>query len=172
MRTNKSWLYGLGTGLIAGALLLELMNVASPANKQPGTANASPSSLDKQQLKDAAAKYFQVFENDQKLFSQAQLDTIVQQKLKEEKEKQPPAAAQPVKEPVKETVKEVYIYVYNGQSAGVVADMLLKSGVITDRTAFEELMAKQQLNDKIIAGVHAFKGQPDLSQVASILTTR
>jgi cell division protein YceG involved in septum cleavage len=111
--------------------------------------------------------YYQVYDKEQKLFTQAQVDSTVQQKLKEEQDKQ---AAQP---PVKETVKETYIFVGAGQSAGNVADMLVRSGVIADRAAFVELMARQQLNDKIIAGVHAFTGGPlDPTQVASILTTR
>ncbi|MCR8630783.1 hypothetical protein [Paenibacillus radicis (ex Xue et al. 2023)] len=172
MPTNKSLLYGLGTGLIAGAILLQLMNIAASPSKQTGaTANpASPAGMDRQQLKDAASKYYQVFENDQKLYTQAQVDTLVQQKLKEEKDKQPAAAGTPPA--VKETVKETYILINGGQTAGVVADMLLKSGVITDRAAFEDIMAKQQLNDKIIAGIHVFKGALDLNQVVSIITSR
>ncbi|MDF2962589.1 MAG: hypothetical protein K0S39_4324 [Paenibacillus sp.] len=171
MPTKKSWLYGLGTGLIAGALLLQLMNIAVSPAKQSGTADkvASPAEMDRQQLKEAASKYFQVYENDQKLFNQAQVDTIVQQKLKEEKDKQPAVVPPP---PVKETVRETYIFVSSGATAGNVADMLIKSGVITDRAAFEDLMDKQQLNDKIIAGVHVFKGVVDLNQVVSNLTTR
>ncbi|NOU93403.1 hypothetical protein GC093_09255 [Paenibacillus sp. LMG 31456] len=169
MPTNKSLLYGLGTGLIAGALLLQLMNLATSPGKQQGIAAnnpVSPSEMDRQQLKEAASKYYKVYENDQKLYNQAQVDTIVQQKLKEEQDKAPAVA------PAPSPVKETYIYVYDGQSAGIVADMLVKSGVITDRAAFEELMAKQQLNAKIIAGVHVFKGTLDLSQVVTNLTTR
>jgi gas vesicle protein len=163
MRNNKSLLYGLGTGLIAGALLLQLMNAAT-GSAQPKTAlKNSPSviEMDRQQLKEAAAKYYKVFDNETVLYTQTQLE----QKLKEEKDKQTAVvAAQP-------PVNETYIYVHKGLRASEVSDLLVKSGVITDRAAFEDYMDKQQLNNKVVDGIHVFKGAVDLPQVVANITT-
>jgi len=166
MLKNRSLLFGLGLGLIAGALLLQVMNIAVSPQQANGL---ELQELDKQKLKEAASKYFQVNELDQKLYNQAQADALVQQKLKEEKEKQAAnAPAQAAKEPAKET----YIFISKGLTAGNVADLLQQSGVISDRKAFEDAMYKQQLNDKIVAGVHVFKDPQDLTQVLTNLTSQ
>lgn len=166
MLKNRSLLFGLGSGLIAGALLLQMMNIAvSPQQAE----SMELQEMDKQKLKEAASKYYQVNELDQKLYNQSQVDALVQQKLKEEKDKQTPAAqTQSVKEPAKET----YIFISKGMTAGNVADLLVQGGVIADRKAFEDAMYKQQLNDKIVAGVHVFKGSQDITQVLTNLISQ
>ncbi|GAA4871795.1 hypothetical protein GCM10023310_59270 [Paenibacillus vulneris] len=166
MLKNRSLLFGLGLGLIAGALLLQVMNIAVSPQQANGL---ELQELDKQKLKEAASKYFQVNELDQKLYNQAQADALVQQKLKEEKEKQ---AANAPAQAAKESAKETYIFISKGLTAGNVADLLQQSGVISDRKAFEDAMYKQQLNDKIVAGVHVFKGTQDLTQVLTNLTSQ
>ncbi|WP_028550453.1 hypothetical protein [Paenibacillus sp. UNC451MF] len=167
MLKNRSLLLGLGTGLIAGALLLQVMNIAaSPEQMAKGM---ELQEMDKQKLKEAAAKYYQVNELDQKLYNQTQADALVQQKLKEEQDKQATAAPAQTS---KETMKETYIFISKGLTAGNVADLLQQSGVIADRKTFEDAMYKQQLNDKIVAGVHVFKGPQDLTQVLTNLTSQ
>jgi hypothetical protein len=170
MLNNKSLLYGLGIGLITGALLLQLMMISNPSASKslnPSVVPVSVSEMDRVQLKEAAAKYYQVFDVDQKMVSQTQVDSMVQQKVKEEKDKQ--ATQQP---PGKEAVKETYVYISSGLNAGNVGDLLFRSGVITDRKAFEDMMAQQQLNEKIVAGVHVFKGLVELASVVSNITSR
>ncbi|CAG7623797.1 endolytic transglycosylase MltG [Paenibacillus allorhizosphaerae] len=167
MRNNKSLLYGLGTGLIIGAILLQLMNAASSAgHTMPVSAvpNATAMDLDQKQIKEAASKYFQVFDKAEKLYTQPQLDSFVQQKLKEEKDKRD---AQPSASP-----KETYIYISKGLVSYQVADVLYQSGVIADRKAFEDEMNKKQLNDKIVSGIHAFKGPQELQQVIAKITAQ
>ncbi|UUZ85955.1 hypothetical protein LJK88_22400 [Paenibacillus sp. P26] len=91
------------------------------------------------------------------------MDEAVQQKVKEETDRLAQQASTPV--------KETYILVNKGMTSAQVGDMLFQSGVITDRKAFEDEMYKRQLNDKIVAGVHVFKGPQELAQVTSNLTT-
>lgn len=167
MRTNKSLLYGLGTGLILGAVLLQLMNAASSgghAMPESAIPETTVLDLDQKQLKEAASRYYQVFDKTEKLYSQQQLDSAVQQKLKEEKDK---LAAQAPASP-----KETYIYISRGLVSYQVADLLYQSGVITDRKAFEDEMVKKQLNDKIVSGLHAFKGPQNLQQVIATITAQ
>ncbi|NHN28353.1 hypothetical protein [Paenibacillus agricola] len=171
MLTNKSLLYGLGIGLIIGALLLQLMNITKPPSARADFIDGSSTinEMDPGQLKEVAMKYYQVFDKDQKLFNQAQVDASVQQKVKEEQDKHPVAVQQ---QPGQEVVKETYIYVSNGLNAGNVADLLVQSGVVTDRKGFEDLMAQQQLNYRIVAGVYMFKSPYELPVVVSTITTR
>ncbi|ALS21664.1 MULTISPECIES: hypothetical protein [Paenibacillus] len=164
MANNKSMLTGLGAGMILGAVLLQLMNASSStAVSGPDLEEMNPA-----QLKEAASVYFQVYDKDQKLYDQTQLDALVLQKLQQEKEKlaaeQQSAASAPV--------KETYIYISGGLTAGHVADMLLASGIITDRKAFADEMRRKRLNDKIVTGIHVFKSPMELSEVITKLTTR
>jgi hypothetical protein len=168
MRNNKSLLYGVGTGIISGVLLLQLMNAATGQAESPqATKQTIPpiSEMDRLQLKATAAKYYQVFDKETKIVTQVELE----QKLKEEKEKQL-AAQSPNQTPAKETVKETYIFVSKGLRASEVGDLLVQSGVITERAGFEEYMDKHQLNQKIVDGVHVFKGVVDLPQVVANIT--
>ncbi|SCW42530.1 hypothetical protein SAMN04487970_1006178 [Paenibacillus tianmuensis] len=168
MLKNKSLLYGLGTGLILGAVLLQLMNAVAPsssaASKQPAAGQA-PEEMDRIRLKEAASTYFNVYDKSQKLYDQPQVDAMIAQKLKEEKDKQ---AAQPQSAAPD---KETYIYVSKGMTAAQVADLLQQSGVIADRTALVDELRQKQLNDKIISGVHGFKGSQELTQIIANLTT-
>lgn len=163
MANHKSMLTGLGAGLILGAVLLQLMNAAS------STAVSGPSleEMNPAQLKEAASVYFQVYDKEQKVYDQSQVDALVLQKLQQVKETQTAEAqsAAPA------SAKETYIYVSGGLTAGKVADMLLASGIIKDRKAFEDEMRRKRLNDKIVAGVHVFKSPVELSEVIANLTT-
>jgi hypothetical protein len=168
MLKNRSLMYGLGFGLIIGAALLQLMNAASTGREgvsAPETAPTAVQQLDKEQLKSAASKHFQVFEKDQKVYTQAEAENLIQQKVNEEKAKQPAQAATPV--------RETYVYISKGMSASQVAESLYQSGVITDRKSFEDQMISQQLTGRIVSGVHAFKGPApmDQTQVISNITT-
>ncbi|MCM3272078.1 hypothetical protein [Paenibacillus elgii] len=168
MLKNKSLLYGLGTGLILGAVLLQLMNAVAPsssaASKQP-VAGQAPEEMDRVRLKEVASTYFNVYDKSQKLYDQPQVDAMIAQKLKEERDKQ---AAQPQSAA---SDKETYIYVSKGMTAAQVADLLQQSGVIADKATFVDTMKQKQMNDKIISGLHVFKGAQELPQVITNLTT-
>jgi hypothetical protein len=164
MRNHRSLMSGLGLGLIIGAMLLQMMNaIASPAPKTP---SPTEQEMTPQELKSSASKYYQVFEKDEKVFTQPQVDGLVQQRLAEELAKAPAAAAPTA-------TRETYVYVSKGMVAMQVADMLYQSGIITDRKAFEDQMNTQQLTGKIVPGIHVFKGPApmELGQVIANITT-
>ncbi|TBL77757.1 hypothetical protein [Paenibacillus thalictri] len=170
MFKNKTLLYGLGIGLIIGSLLVQLMNQArgsAPAPIQTSTppqASAKPADKpDAKQVKELASQYYQVFPKEEKLYTQAQADALVQQKVEEAK-KQAGAAAAP-------SAKKTYIFVPAGANSTQVADMLYQSSLLADRKAFEDAMKKDQLSSRIIAGLHVFEGQPNLDEVIVNLTT-
>jgi len=163
---NQSLLYGLGSGLIAGAVLLQLMNAVAPGNKpSPSQELAAPvpEAMSKDQIKEAAAVYFNVYEKNEKVYTQSETDALIAQRVQEEKSKAPAPA---------EPQNEIYIFVAPGFGVTQVSDMLYQSGVITDKKSFEDEMVNKQLAAKIVAGVHVFKGPQTLEQVTTGLTTR
>ncbi|SDC87145.1 hypothetical protein SAMN02799630_01572 [Paenibacillus sp. UNCCL117] len=168
MSNKKSLFYGLGSGMIAGAVLLQLM-LAAPSSgtltpeglgeTQPGTAAET---MTPERLKEAASVYYQVYEKDVKVYLQPQVEELIGQRLAEEKKKQEAAAP----------VKEIYIYVQSGLALWQVSDMLVQSGLIADKKAFEDEMRKRQLTGSIIAGAHEFKGPQTLDQIITGLTVK
>ncbi|MCZ8512341.1 hypothetical protein O9H85_07835 [Paenibacillus filicis] len=162
MFNNKPLLYGLGSGLIAGAILLQLMNVAAA----PGGKSAVPAptleDMDSNQIRQVASKYFVVNDKNAQIYNQKQVDDLIQQRLKEEAAKQQGSSV----------IRETYIYISEGQTSFQVADMLLQSGVVTDKKAFEDEMNKRKMNGKIVAGTHVFKGPADLDGVIANITSK
>ncbi|BFT73044.1 hypothetical protein [Paenibacillus sp. P36] len=166
MLKNRSYLLGIGTGIIVGALLLQVMSVRASA---PGKSGLALDEMDPQKLKEEAAKYYQVFDLGTKMYTQAEVDASVQKKVKEETDKL--AAAKPQDQPKTETVVRTVVYVQPNLDATAVSELLVKSGLITDRKAFATELQKQGGNTKLQVGFHVFEGQLDMQQVVSNLIT-
>ncbi|MCY9659061.1 hypothetical protein P5G65_22095 [Paenibacillus chondroitinus] len=166
MLKNRSYLLGIGTGIIVGALLLQVMSVRASA---PGKSSLALDEMDPQKLKEEAAKYYQVFDLGTKMYTQAEVDASVQKKVKEETDKL--AAAKPQDQPKAETVVRTVVYVQPNLDATAVSELLVKSGLITDRKAFATELQKQGGNTKLQVGFHVFEGQLDMQQVVSNLIT-
>jgi hypothetical protein len=173
---NKMYVNGLGVGLIVGAILLQLMIVSKEASSkfsasgtmasvQPQTSaqTASSADVDLQKLKAEAAKSFQVFDKNVKLYTQAELDVELQKKLKEEKDKS--ALASPASN------KRTYIYIQPNLPASSVAELLYRAEIVTDRRALEEELVKQNAVNKMQVGFHVFEGAQNMQQVIKNLTT-
>ncbi|MDD9270315.1 hypothetical protein ACFPES_24985 [Paenibacillus sp. GCM10023248] len=167
MFRNRTFLVGIGTGVIVGALLLQVMSVRSGV---PGGSGLTLDEMDPQKLKEEASKYYQVYDKNTKMYTQAELDASVGQKVKEATEGL--AAAKPTEQPKVETVHRTVIYVQPNLDATAVAELLVKSGLITDRKAFADELAKQGGNTKLQVGFHVFEGQMDMKQVVTNLLTQ
>lgn len=167
MLKNRSYILGIGTGIIVGALLLQMMSVRASA---PGKSGLALDEMDPQKLKEEATKYYQVFDLGTKMYTQAEVDASVQKKVKEETDKL--AAAKPQDRPNKvETVVRTVIYVQPSLDATAVSELLVKSGLISDRKAFAAELEKQGGNTKLQVGFHVFEGQMDMQKVVSNLIT-
>jgi hypothetical protein len=162
---NRSYVLGIGIGIIVGALLLQIMSVRASA---PGQSRLGMDEMDPQKLKDEASKYYQVFDKNTKVYTQTELDTAVQKKVKEETDKL--AAAKP-QASAPESIHKVIIYVQPNLDATAVSELLVKSGVITDRKAFVTELEKQGGNTRIQIGFHVFEGALDIQKVVSNLMT-
>jgi hypothetical protein len=158
---NRAYLSGLGLGLIVGALLLQLMFVVAQADQKPDArAPAAPGPADElepKKLKEAASRYFQVFEKDEKVYTQAEVDKKVREAQAQN------GGAAPAAD------KKIAVYVSKGLIATEVAELLYRSGVVADRNAFEKMLTDQQITNKIQVGYHVFEGNPDMQQVINTL---
>ncbi|WP_159884348.1 hypothetical protein [Paenibacillus puerhi] len=169
MSNKKSLFYGLGSGMIAGAVLLQLMNAAPSASSlsrdglvEPSSGSPAAEKMTREQLREAAAVHYQVYGKDVKIYLQPEVDELIGQRIAEEREKL--KAVEPA--------KDVYIYVQSGMVLWQVSDMLLQSGLISDKKAFEDEMRKRQLTGSIITGAHEFKGPQTIEQIITGLTVK
>jgi hypothetical protein len=168
---NRMYVYGLGVGLIVGAIMLQLMIVSKEAsNKYSGSSavngpapNTPLEEMDLQKLKAEAGKSFQVFDKNEKVYTQAGFDTELQKRLKEEKDKLGSASTA--------APKRTYVYIQPNLPASSVAELLYKAEIVLDRRALEEELVKQNVTSKVQVGFHVFEGTPDLQQVIKNLTT-
>ncbi|TXK81947.1 endolytic transglycosylase MltG [Paenibacillus sp. N3.4] len=165
MFKNRSYVVGIGTGIIVGALLLQLMSVRVSA---PAPTSVAIDDLDPQKLKERTSKYYQVFDKDTVVYTQAELD----KKVKEETDKR--LAVKPQEQPkVKEAEasSKTIVYVQPNLDATAVSELLFKAGVISDRKAFATELEKQGGNYKIQVGFHVFEGPQDIQKVVLNLIT-
>lgn len=163
--SKKLYWTGLGSGMIAGALLLQLTLTVS----------------DHADLPAAEPQDHQV-----KLYTEAEMEEVLATRLKEAMDKlepatptQEPAAEQPGEstpepepaEPQIQIEKQTVLYVAYRMSAEDVADMLHKSGLIADPVAFLAEMKNRKLTGKIRTGVHLFEGEPTEDEIFENLTS-
>jgi hypothetical protein len=161
---NRSYVLGIGIGIIVGALLLQIMFVRPNATASPS--GVSLDEMDPMKLKEQASKYYQVFEKNAKLYTQADFDADLKTKVKEETEKL--AASKPQTQPQNQN-PTIVIYVQPNLDATAVTELLVKSGIISDRKAFTAELDKQGGTYKIQAGPHVFEGVQDIKQVVANL---
>lgn len=172
MWKNRGFLKGLGTGFIVAAILLQLMNTVYETDKriQDPTRNqtsASPepaaAAMDAKTIKErASALGLQVFDKDVKLYKQAEVDELV---------KKAAANANQQAGGTPDAPSKVTVFIYEGMNATNVADYLSRSGVVTDRTALEQELAKNQLASKIRSDLYTFHLNEPIQQVITTITT-
>jgi uncharacterized membrane protein len=167
---NRTYLFGLGVGLIVGAILLQLMIVAKNASatySNPSTnTDIAEEKLSSQKLKEEASKEFQVFDKTEKVYTQKEFDAELQKKIKEEKDK---LAAQPAGSPSE--TKRTILYIQPNLTVSAITESLFKAGIVSDRRALEEEITKQQATGKMQAGYHVFEGTLTNEQIVKLLIT-
>ncbi|MEW9697692.1 hypothetical protein [Paenibacillus sp. SI8] len=166
MFKNRSFVYGIGTGIIVGAILLQVMSVRPSAQPPSGI---SLDEMDPLQLKEQASKYYQVFDKESKVYTQAEYDAGIKSKVKEETDKL--AASKPQETQTKNSTgaQRTVIYIQPNLDATAVTELLVKSGIITDRKAFTTELDKQGGTFKLQVGFHVFEGVLDMQKVVANL---
>lgn len=170
MLKNKTFLYGLGIGLIVGSILLQLMLGAQDLHDK------KPATMSKALAKSKAEAYgYQVFAKDQQVYTQEQLDKSKNQAVQAAKAEAAKAAAtaaaaqknnkaqtaQP-KEIVKQTWGFTITY---SATASNVSAMLAEMGLIKDAKAFENRLRAKGLLDKLQVGYVVFDKKPTEDEI-------
>lgn len=161
MFKNRYFLIGLGSGLIVGALLLQLMNAAVQPVQSPYTEGVNPKEMDPASLKEAAKSYYQVFDKQEKVYTQDQ--------VKEELNKQ--LEGKTAQKEEKGSGKQGYLYVASNMDSKTVSDLLEKMGFVQDSKELQQELNNRNLQTKIQTGLHHFEGEPSLDEIITNLTT-
>lgn len=174
MFKNRTFVAGLGVGIIAGAILLQLMQIGDESQRK-------------------LSGGFQ--DGEPKLYTQAELDT----KLAEEREKAineaekaaPPASEKPDESPSVEAaappakedkndeaaeqpaaeekpVVKKQVRITGGMNLTDTAELLAKQQLISDKDAFIKAMNKKTVR----AGYFIFEGNPTVEEIIRILTSQ
>ncbi|WP_314586179.1 hypothetical protein [Paenibacillus terrigena] len=183
MINKRNFLLGLGSGLILGGVLLQLMLSAPPV--KPKNTNQDLSSFTMEQL-EAEAKNLnmQLVPVDSKVYSVAQLQELFKKKEAEWRATLPPV--EPVgKQPgVKGTSESLSTSEKNAEasikafkvSAGMtliqVGDKLEDLGIVDSSAKFVAYGKKHGINSKIRTGTYELSADQTYAEIAKEITTK
>jgi hypothetical protein len=164
VRRRRGWLIGLGLGLMLGAAMLQLMNVARSA---PSSVQLPNEPLSREELEqEAGAKGYQLVRDDGETYTKEQLDAAV---AEAKKESAAANAASPSADPsASKQPKQYAFYVRPNASLQEVANALEALGLIEDRTEFVKLA--KPYSGKIRVGMCQFAGKPTSEEIIAELT--
>ncbi|WP_438446922.1 hypothetical protein [Gorillibacterium sp. sgz5001074] len=166
MFKNRSFLKGLGSGFIAGALLLQIMiMVREVDNRVPQTEQGTRPEVTAEVIKQRAAEFnLKVYDKNEKVYDQKQLDDTVAKAVAAAKAEGAGAPAGT------QGPKQVTVYILEGMPATNVVDLLYKSGIIVDRQALETTIIEGQYTSKLRAGLYTFNLNEKIEDVIAKLT--
>ncbi|TMV52061.1 endolytic transglycosylase MltG [Paenibacillus mesophilus] len=167
MFKNRLFLYGLGLGLIAGAVMLQLMFKVDEMERLPTV---------EQLQADAGKLSYKVVPKEQPVYSDKEIEAIKQKAAEEERNKIAKQTAAPAPAPtnappaqaVVKTIKTVYIS--ERMDASQVADMLANAGVLPDSAGLVASLNQKKLTTRIRAGSYSFEDQPSVDDVIAKIT--
>lgn len=164
MRKYRSWLMGLGIGLILGASMLQLILTAKG---QAGKSAAMP--LTRDQIKEQASKEgFVVYAAEAKIYTEEELQVKVDEAVKQAELKTESAIPSPSASPAAEAPKVVTLNVRRGMTLTEVADKLEELGVVKDGDDFLDISSSIAKDLKI--GTSIFIGKPTYREIITELT--
>jgi hypothetical protein len=164
-------LIGLGIGLIIGALLLELMNVAITGVSQDALSNETNNGIltekyTLEQLKDIANSLdYKIIEKSVIYYTQGEMDEAIVKAKKS-------AIVEPVPEKVVNgKITSYRIRIETGMVTADVTELLLTVGLISDVDSFEKELNRRKLNESIQVGTFEFANKPSLTELINTITT-
>lgn len=170
MFKNKLFLNGLGTGLIVGAILLQLMLAVTEAEKKgiPQSDEVEPSIETENEtaiLRKTKELGYQVFEKDETLYTIEQLQAELEKAKKEDEDDKQAATLNTA------SAEQVRAFTVSAStSSSTVANLLLEMNLIKDKQAFEDELSKRQLNSNIQTGYYIFRGNPTMDEIILKIT--
>ena len=171
MIKQRRFTTGLGTGVIIGAILLQLMNIAAAGTEQltqseseadagTGTGMVTSAVENEQQLSEAADRLgYHIYKKSVQRYTQEQLDEQVRIAVEQIEQAVPEAAG-------------LSVTITSGMTAEQVAEALLDAKLIDDVSVFLKELARRQLTYRIEPGVFEFESVPVLSELITRITLR
>lgn len=173
MFKNKFFIYGLGLGLIAGAVLLQLMFKVDEMEGRTSDPGQSASALEQLQAQADKLNY-KVVPKAQAIYSDKDIETLKQKAAEEERNKiakQTAAPSVPGASPLQPAAKTVRtVYISERMDASQVADMLVKAGLLPDTGGFVALLGEKKLTTRIRSGSYSFEDQPTVDDIIARIT--
>lgn len=179
MINKRNFLLGLGSGLILGSVLLQLMLAANP--EQPKSTRSDLSSYTVEQLEGAAEKLnMRLVSADSKVYTENQLNDLFKAKEAEwraslpsveQKQTNDNAVSASSNEEQTEAPKKT-LKIVAGMTLIKVSDKLEELGIITSSEKFVEYGKKHQINSKIRTGFYELSADQTFAQIAKIITTK
>lgn len=161
MFKNRLFLFGLGIGLMAGAVLLQLMFKVDRLESDP-LQQAQPPTVE--QLQTQADKLnFKLVPKESTIYSDKDIAAIKQKAAEEERSKLAGQAAPPAK-----TVHTVFIT--EQMNAYQVADMFVNAGLLPDASGLVSGLKEKKLTTRIRAGSYSFEGPVTVDDVIAKIT--
>ncbi|WP_336786000.1 hypothetical protein [Paenibacillus sp. MMO-177] len=168
MFKNRSFVAGLGVGIIAGAILLQLMQIGDESQQKLSDG-----------FKDGEPKMYTQAELDEKLaeeHAKATRNAAATAKPEAVKPEESPAAAatEPPATSVKNNDKKAeeavkrQVRITGGMNLTDTADLLAEQQLISDKDAFIKAMK----NKPVRAGYFIFEGNPTVADIIRILTSQ
>ncbi|WP_199618012.1 hypothetical protein [Paenibacillus alkalitolerans] len=155
MLRNRTYLFGLGTGLIAAALVLQLVFEAEKVSFRDTDEPETPIGIE--QVQEAAAKLgYEVYKRDEPVYTSDEVEQRVQDALK------------------KESAEKKQSYAFSigpGTDVSSIAHMLVEMGLVGDWRLFVDEIEKRSLADSVQARYYIFEEKPDMKSLIAELTS-
>lgn len=163
---RKTFLYGLGSGLIAGALLVQLGNIGEMA-KRP-LDQLPIQEMTREQFRSMAEKYgYGLYDANTSVLTQEEAEHLVQEAAEK-------ARAEALEEAEGDRSSNTTVYAFTiapGSTLQQVALLLEAIGFVQDADSFMNNMKAQGLSSRIRAGAYRFDEVPAFDELAEKLTT-
>ncbi|MFM9277288.1 endolytic transglycosylase MltG [Paenibacillus jiagnxiensis] len=198
MLKNRTFMLGMGTGMIAGALLLQLAIIGQGQSK----AADAPRELTREEVEVAAQRFgLQVSDSTDPLMTEEQWRQKVIEKGSQTPEepaapKSADAASEPkapqqlqtgkpetavpqagnhtvqaAEQPAAPEATPIRYRIVPGSSLNSVAEGLQKAGVIENADAFQKAANEQKINTKIRSGTYSFREGETFNSIITKITT-
>jgi hypothetical protein len=167
MASRKTYLYGLGTGLIAGAIILQLAGIGDSAEQTPQPDPASVENITDEQLRLAAKAHgYVLMDADSEWVSKEEMAS----KVAEAEERLRAEAGTSEGAPSSST--KVYAFtIATGSDMTTIANLLYELGLISDYNGFLQEMEERGLAGKIQAKHYRFDEVPTIDILINALIT-
>lgn len=170
MFRNKTFMSGLGIGLVVATLAMQI--IFSVNQMEHKTAVNSEQAIDLETVKQYAQNNgYRLVAKEEKLFTSEQME-MEKKKISDEYDKKIDAIKSQNKQTETETGSaKKGIYIKQGLDASEVSARLKEFGIIKDEDKFIESLSQQRLNGKIQFGYYEFPANPGLQEVIKEITT-